>query len=915
MPEIQNICDKCDIVLLQETWLRESELVMLSSLHVDFSGRGVSSMDSTQGMHKGRPYGGLAILWRKALGHLCRIDLVDPDNRLFAIEIECAGKRLSILNVYLPYDDGSNMDEYQQYLNQISGFIDMNPYSCAFGDFNANTRQMSHFGRTLVDFCNDENLILSDTAMCDSNSFTFISEAQGHSVSWLDHVLTTHTIHARIKNIRVGYEYVTSDHFPIFTELSIQGSELNSDQRSENTKDVMPGIRWSEMKAEDLELYKTTSEQCMAGIKLDHSLMLCEDIQCQDTSHIAKIDELYEAITTSLHSASTMFRVRKSAKFKPKQVLGWNDVCSELHAHARSAFLLWRANNSPRHGPIFDIMRTSRARFKLALRQCRKDHDKHAADKLAEKLMTDQKDFWKEVKRTKSSTSAPLAETVEGKTDVRDIAEMWRHHFEALLNSSEVKAPPANFSNINSAFSRVSVSEVHNAINGLKYGKSCGHDKIFGEHLKNAHDNISVYLSLLFNALIVHNYVPHDFMVTVLLPIVKDNKGDLSSCDNYRPIALTTIISKVFERVILNRYSDIVLTTGNQFGFKPKHSTEECVFVFKQVLDFYNSNSSPIYATFLDLSKAFDRVNHNILFSKLLEKGIHPLIVRILNTWYVTQTFVVKWGSAISSCFHVTNGTRQGSILSPVMFNLYIDELSIRLNQLRVGCYINGTCFNHLIYADDTVLIAPSPTALQCLIDVCIEFVNNNDLKLNATKSKYMVFRTEIVNGFEPPQVFVNDIPIPRVSDLKYLGVTICEDCTDDISILKCIRGTYTRGNMIRSCFKDCSMEVKLRLFRSYCSSFYCCALWHTYKGDVYRKVKVSHNNVFRFIVKCDRRGSISRQFVLHSVNNFDVIRRKLVYSLYKRILTSSNKLIATVLSMSYFIFSKLFKSWLSVLF
>ena len=289
--------------------------------------------------------------------------------------------------------------------------------------------------------------------------------------------------------------------------------------------------------------------------------------------------------------------------------------------------------------------------------------------------------------------------------------------------------------------------------------------------------------------------------------------------------------------------------------------------------------------------------------------------MRILNTWYLTQTFVVRWASAISTSFTVTNGTRQGSILSPLLFNVYIDELSANLKEANIGCYINGSCFNHLIYADDTVLVAPSPSALQQLLNLCELFVTENDLKINVRKSKYMVFRTDLVKGMKCPEVFSNNSVIDQVSEVKYLGVFLCDDFSDDMSMVNCIRGTYARGNLLKRNFKHCTQDVKVRLFQSYCSSFYCCALWCNFNKSTYKKVKVCHNNIFRFVCKCDRRDSISRQFVSFNVPNLDVIRRTIIYNLFKRVFASENELIVTIRNTVFFMSSELLGFWLSILF
>ena len=104
---------------------------------------------------------------------------------------------------------------------------------------------------------------------------------------------------------------------------------------------------------------------------------------------------------------------------------------------------------------------------------------------------------------------------------------------------------------------------------------------------------------------------------------------------------------------------------------------------------------------FLDASKAFDRVEHWSLFKKLIDRNVPLVVVRLLVHWYRQQTLCVKWGRNTSSFFTVTNGVRQGGILSPFLFTLYVDDLSHRLNNSKVGCHINNVCINHLFYADD----------------------------------------------------------------------------------------------------------------------------------------------------------------------------------------------------------------------
>ena len=143
---------------------------------------------------------------------------------------------------------------------------------------------------------------------------------------------------------------------------------------------------------------------------------------------------------------------------------------------------------------------------------------------------------------------------------------------------------------------------------------------------------------------------------------------------------------------------------------------------------FYCNQDTPVYMCFLDAKKAFDSVNHWTLAKKLLDRNVPLHIVKLLIFWYREQEFMVRWGNSLSMTFRCSNWIRQGGQLSPLLYNVYTDDLNHHLHATGVGCYVGGVWVNSLSYADDMVLLAPTVTALQTLLEVCRAYAGPHDI-------------------------------------------------------------------------------------------------------------------------------------------------------------------------------------------
>ena len=204
---------------------------------------------------------------------------------------------------------------------------------------------------------------------------------------------------------------------------------------------------------------------------------------------------------------------------------------------------------------------------------------------------------------------------------------------------------------------------------------------------------------------------------------------------------MSSIASKVFQHIIILRFEKYLWTNDNQFGFKLGHSTDLCIYALSKFIEHFKSRSTSVYVAFLDASKAFDNISHWILFRKLIDRKVPIYLVKIPSYWYQHLIMSVRWGGSITKGFKVSNCVCQGGVLSPKLFNVYIDGLCNILNNCTTGGFLGGKRINHMLYVDDLCILSLSLAGSQNLLSICDKYCANRSIIFNGKKSVCMFFQ------------------------------------------------------------------------------------------------------------------------------------------------------------------------------
>ena len=445
---------------------------------------------------------------------------------------------------------------------------------------------------------------------------------------------------------------------------------------------------------------------------------------------------------------------------------------------------------------------------------------------------------------------------IEGEVDDCKIADKFARNFLQSQNENSTEEESEFLNSFKNRwrqgrkmYIKISLETLKKLISSLKSG--VGHDGIHSKYLKNASEKILNKIVLLLNVCFSHCYLPNSLLKGIISPLVKDLKGNITEMSNYRPVMQSSCILKIFETHILNVLSEKINFSQRQFGFTAGVSTADTCFLLKEVIYENTKNKNRVTATFIDLSKAFDKVNHFILGKKLLKKNIPVDIVFILMHYLRNQFAVVKWKGAYSDWFVVDTGVRQGGVLSPFLFNFFIDDIIRNISNIPAGCLFGVVRVNVLAYADDLVIIASSRSDMEELYTKLCLLINEHKLIINKKKTKCIDFCRTIRNNTELFTKFGND-KLEIVKSHKYLGYMLESSLRDDADIGLRLNKFYASTNSVLRNFKLVNSETMSFLFKSYCMPDYGLCLWShkdTMNKSIFKTFNVAYNNVLKRII------------------------------------------------------------------
>ena len=601
------------------------------------------------------------------------------------------------------------------------------------------------------------------------------------------------------------------------------------------------------------------------------------------------VDDHIEGLSHALFDAARESQVISSRRYKPKKY--WCPELSRARDTKRFWWRMWNDNGRPRQGEVYRCYKNVKKIFRKLSRQSIFCKNNEFHESLNELLKRDSVKFWRTIKKTKKSAT-------HSKVDV----QVFKKHFSSIMQDVDPILSPAQRAiadAVNEKYLKlhdsvmtdtISTDQIESSIRKLKRNSSPGIDGITGEYLINGtSDTLRTFLVSLYTIMLKYNCVPTIFNTGVMVPVLKKPTLNPSDPSSYRPIIISSVFSKLFELLIIP--SEVPLC-NNQFGFRAGYGVYNGLNMLNDLMCYCKGNDTNIFLCSLDAEKCFDTIWHSGLFYKL-SNVLPDIHWRFLLTWYKTLDVVVKWNGVVhkDTYFKVTRGTRQGSILSPVLFNIFLSDLLVQLGRHPAGIMVGEHLFNSFAYADDVSLFSTTVPGLQGLIDICSEYAKQWRFKFGLNKTKCLI--TGKNKFVSEPIWYLNGIKVNTVSNLEILGVNFSSsgNYNDHVSsrMNKCKRSMFSLSNIGMS-YPGLNTNSKVHLYKTICQptlmyGLDCLSLTKRNIDDV----QVTQGRIMKHVCGLGKRSRHSALLHALGISNAGNVISECTKSLFNRICSTDS--------------------------
>ena len=744
--------------------------------------------------YAGRPYGGVSLICSSNSGTRFVYEEAPCDNKRIVCVKVMTGDNThikTIIGVYMPYykNDTQQTEEYLAALSDIQIIIDefapLGPLQIV-GDLNAQLPKSDSLchnwykkkgftlhSRLLKDFIDANDLVCSDIVSKQELNYTYFQHETG-AFTWIDHVISTQTMHDMTTSCKIidHHESNTSDHLPIqnISHLKFSVPPSGNTKRPPNEKKVIAPFsakpNWDNFSVRD-QYHDKVKEKLNA-------LTLCLPHTIENPTEY--VSELIKSINNSLIQASEeVSHGPKNKQYKPKHF--WCPELTKLKKQKQFWWSLWLANGRPHNGHIYEIWKLTKKAYRKFYRNKACDTQNIRFSKLNHLFNNKRPSFWSLMKHKRKRAYYNV-----------DTSKMAEHFKNTLTDTGKLTPEQSRISDTVKHMYKEHHDKVleyqldeltiGQNINKLKRRTAPGIDLITTEHLYHANSSsLCTALSNVYTVMLMYYVVPEVLQIGIIIPILKKPTLSQSDFNNYRPITLCSVHAKMIELLMIPNSS----ISDSQYGYQTGKGAEFCHGFLNDISHYANSGDSPVYLCTLDAVKCFDSIWHDGLFYKLINR-ISTVEWRYLYHWYSSLTGILRVNDTDSKPFQIQKGTRQGSIISPHLFNIYIDDLLVELMNSPYGIHIKNHIYNSIAYADDITLLSLTVSDMQDLINMCY----NYSIKWRFTYGIKKTFCLTIgnKNTVKHPNLHLGNEQVKNVNSTEILGYTFntCGTSIDHIS-------------------------------------------------------------------------------------------------------------------------------------